>query len=60
MPTKAAAAGGTALLAGALTTLGLSLLGHPVTPEVAGAWQTVITAVLAGLGAYFPPMESGK
>ncbi len=57
MPTKAAAASGTALLAGALTTLALSLFGHPVSPEVAGSLQTVLTAVLAGVGAYLPKME---
>lgn len=60
MPTKAAAASGTALLAGALTTLALSLLGHPVSADVQGAVQTVLTAVLAGIGAYLPRMEPGS
>ncbi len=59
MPTKAAAAGGTALLAGALTTILLGALGHPVSEDMHGAIQTVITAVIAGLGAYLPKMEGG-
>ena len=57
MPNKAVAAGGTATVAGALTTLALSLLGHPVNPEVAGAVQTVVTAVLSALAAWWAKYE---
>lgn len=57
MPTKAVAASGSVLVGGALTTVILSLLGHPVTPEVAEASQTLITAALAFLGAFLTRME---
>lgn len=60
MPNKAIAAGGTTALAGALTTLILSLLGHPVTPEVGEALTTVVSAVLSGIAVYFTKFEGGQ
>lgn len=60
MPTKAVSASGSVLLAGAITTVILGVLGHPVTPEMQGAITTIVSAVLAGLGAYLPAMEGQK
>ena len=57
MPNKAIAAGGTTALAGALTTLLLSLLGHPVSPDVAESLTTVVSAVLSGVAVYFTKFE---
>jgi len=57
MPTKAVAAGGTTALAGALTTLILSLSNHPVSPDVAGSLTTLISAVLTFAATYFTKME---
>ena len=58
MPNKAVAAGGTTALAGAITTLVLSLFNHPVSPEVAGALTTLIAAILSTVGVYLTPMEN--
>ncbi len=58
MPTKAVAAGGTAAVAGALTTLILNLLGHPVSADVAGALQTLITAGLSFGATWLIKMET--
>lgn len=60
MPTKAVAAGGTAAVAGALTTLILSLAGHPVSPDVAGAIQTLVTAGLSFGATWLTKMEVGS
>lgn len=51
------AAGGTTAVAGALTTLILSLAGHPVSPDVAEAITTLTSAVLSGVAVYFTPHE---
>ena len=59
MPTKAVAAGGTTALAGALTTLILSLLNHPVAPDTAGALTTLISAGLTFAATYFTKAEGG-
>lgn len=59
MPNKAVAAGGTTALAGAITTLILGLLNHPVSPDVAGALTTIISAVLTFLATYFVKYEGG-
>ena len=59
MPNKAIAAGGTAAVAGAVTTVILSLLGHPVSADVAGSIQTIVTAVLSALAAWWTKMEGG-
>ncbi len=57
MPNKAVAAGGTTALAGAISTLLLSLFGHPVSPEVAGAITTVVSTVLTFVATYYTKME---
>jgi hypothetical protein len=57
MPNKAVAAGATTALAGAVTTLVLSLLGHPVSAEVAGALTTVVSAVLAFIATWLTRFE---
>ena len=55
MPNKAVAAGGTTALAGALTTMILSALGHPVSPDMQAALTTIISAVLSAVATYFTP-----
>jgi len=60
MPTKAVAAGGTTAVAGAITTLLLSLLNHPVSPDVAGSLTTLISAGLAFGATWLTPSEAGK
>ena len=57
MPTKAVAAGGTAAVAGALTTIILSAFDHPVSPDLAGAIQTVVTAALSFCATWFTKAE---
>lgn len=57
MPNKAVAAGGTTALAGAVTTLILGLFNHPVSPDVAGALTTVVSAVLTFVATYFTKGE---
>ena len=57
MPNKAIAAGGSTAVAGAITTILLSLLGHPVPPEVAGSITTLVSAVISSLATYFTRFE---
>ena len=57
MPNKAVAAGGTTALAGALTTLVLSAFSHPLSPDVAGALTTIISAVLTFGATYLTKAE---
>lgn len=59
MPNKALAAGGSTAVAGAITTLLLAIFWPHATPDISGAIQTVITAVLSGLATYFVPHGSG-
>lgn len=59
MPTKAVAAGGATALAGSIVTLILSMWGHPVAPDVAGALTTLISAVLSFGATYLTKMEDG-
>ena len=55
LPNKAVAAGGTTALAGALTTLLLSALGHPVSPDLQAAITTLVSAVLSAAVTYLTP-----
>lgn len=57
MPNKAVAAGGTTALAGALTTIILSALGHPVSPDMQGAITTVVTTILTFGATWLTKME---
>ncbi len=57
IPQKAVAAGSTTLLAGAITTIALSLFNHPVSPELAGALTTLIAAGLSFAATYATPKE---
>lgn len=59
MPNKAVAAGGYAAIAGALTTIVISALGHPVSPDVQSAISTLISAACAFGGAWVTKMEGG-
>lgn len=60
MPNKAVAAGGTAAFAGALTTLIISLLGHPVSADVQSAIGTIMSAACAFGAAWVTKMEGGQ
>lgn len=60
MPNKAVAAGGTAAVAGALTTVILSLFNHPVSADLAGAIQTLVTAGLTFAATWMTKMESSS
>lgn len=60
MPNKAVAAGGTTALAGAITTLVVSLFWHSAGPEVTGALTTLIAAVLSAVTTYLVPHEGPK
>lgn len=57
MPNKAVAAGGTTALAGAITTILLSVFNHPVSPELAGAITTVVSTLLTVVATYLVPSE---
>lgn len=57
MPNKAVAAGGTTALAGAITTVLLSILNHPVSPELAGAITTIVSTLLTVVATYLVPSE---
>lgn len=58
MPNKAVAAGGTTALAGAFTTIIISLFWRSAPPDVATAITTVISAVLAAAATYATPGET--
>lgn len=57
MPQKAIAAGGTSALAGAVVTVMIGLLGHPVAPDVEAGLVTIVAAVLSGVATYFTKFE---
>lgn len=57
MGNKAIAAGGSVALSGAITTIILSILGHPVSADVQSALTTIISAVLAYGATYVTKME---
>lgn len=55
MPNKAIAAGGSAGVAGALTTLLTSIFWKNATPDQVGAVLTLATVLCSGLATYYTP-----
>lgn len=60
IPQKAVAAGGATAFAGAMTTLILAMLNHPVSPDIAGAMTTVISTVISFVATYYTKHEGGQ
>lgn len=55
MPNKAIAAGGSTALAGAITTLLISLFWKDAPPDTAAALTTLIGTILSAVATYATP-----